>query len=88
MGNTQMSQMPTERNVAKIKAGPNVYTVLLIVAILSLWVGIGFTAKRLMSDPPAGYGVSIGEMFSPAEEAQIDKFKEPASSRKGRTPRR
>jgi len=48
-----MSQMPTERNVAKVPAGPNVYTVLLIVAILVLWVGIGFAANRLMSALPA-----------------------------------
>ena len=72
-----MSQIPTERNVAKIQAGPNVYTVLLIVAILILWIGIGFTANRLMSDPPSGYGLSVGEMFSPAEEPHIDKLRTP-----------
>ena len=78
--------MPTEKNVAKIKAGPNVYTVLLIVAILALWVGIGFAANRLMSDPPAGYGMSIGEMFSPAEEPRIGKPRTSGRSR-GRTSR-
>lgn len=77
--------MPTERNVAKINPGPNVYTVLLIIAIMGLWVGIGFTANRLMSDPPAGYGVSVGEMFSPVDEPRIDKFN--PSPRRGRTSR-
>lgn len=79
--------MPTERNIAKIKAGPNIYTVLLIIAILVLWVGIGFTANRLMSDPPAGYGLSVGDMFSPAEEPRVDKFRASTSSRRSRTPR-
>ncbi len=80
-----MTQMPEERNVAKVEAGPNVYSVLLIIAILALWVGIGFAAKRLMADPPAGYGVSVGEMFSPAQEPKIDQ---PATSSRTRRPRR
>jgi hypothetical protein len=48
--------------------GANVYTVLIVVALLALWVGIGFTANRLMSPAPAGYGLSVGMLFQPAEE--------------------
>lgn len=80
-----MSQMPTERNVAKVLAGPNVYTILLMIAILALWVGIGFAANRLTSDPPAGYGVSVGQMFSPAEKPGANDPKAPV--RKGRRSR-
>ena len=67
-----MTQTPTENNVAKVKAGPNVYTVLMIVAIVALWVGIGFAAGRLMSEPPAGYGMSVGDLFTPVQESRAD----------------
>ena len=56
--------------------GANVYTVLVIIALLALWVGIGFTANRLMSSTDeGGYGLSVGMLFRPAEEQKeiVDK---------------
>ncbi len=59
----------TEDNVAKVKAGPNVYTVLMIVAVVALWVGIFFAAGKLTGQAPAGYDMSVGDLFSPAQES-------------------
>lgn len=57
-------------NVVEVKPSANVYTVLIIIALLSLLATIGIAGRRLMSPAPEGYGISAGEMFSPFEEPQ------------------
>lgn len=68
-----MTTPPTE-NVVQVKASANVYTVLMIVAILALLVSIGFSASRLMGSNEAGYGMSAGDMFTPFSDLkkQVD----------------
>ena len=56
-----MSQI--QAPVITVKPQPDVYTVLLIVAILALGVSIGLVIYNLMSAPPVGYGVTFGELF-------------------------
>jgi len=57
---TQISQQPTP--VAR-KPQPNVYTVLLIIAIIALGVTIGFVMYRLMAALPEGYGLEFSQLF-------------------------
>lgn len=58
-------------NVVEVKPGPNVYTVLIMIATLALLVSVGFCYFRL-TKPVAegGYGMTVGDMFKPAAEQQ------------------
>lgn len=58
----------TASNPVEVKASPNVYTVLIIIALLSLLATIGIAGNRLMKPAPEGYGMEVGQMFSPFEE--------------------
>ena len=90
-----MTQSPTN-NVVEVSPGPNIYTVLMIISILALVVTICFSGHRLMSKPnpkgdgsiQGGYGVTVGEMFTPFEEQKpiVDSGRV-GSSRRTRTPR-
>ena len=62
-----MTQANGEQPVVTVKAQPNVYTVLLIVAIIALSVAIGLVMNHLMSPPPDGYGLSFGALFDSAK---------------------
>ncbi len=64
-----MSQSPT--NVVQVKPAANVYTVLILIALIGLIVSIGVVGQRLMSDTN-GYGMKMGEMFSPPAETDVD----------------
>ena len=64
-----MAQVGSDALKAKPQA--NVYTVLLIVAILALGVTIGLVLHNLLSPPPAGYGLDIGALFD-SEKALKD----------------
>lgn len=61
-----------ERPVVQVQPQPNIYTVLLIVAILILAVTIGLVLYNLMSswEQGQGYGLSFGELFSPLQESE------------------
>ena len=52
---SQMSHQP----VIQVKPEPNVYTVLILVAIVALLVALVVVSHNLMSS----YGLSFGEMF-------------------------
>jgi len=59
-----MTQMPQQQPAPVIrKPQPNIYTVLLIVAIIALAVTIGLVIYNLMADPPNGYGLEFGQLF-------------------------
>ena len=61
-----MTHLPTQTHAGQAKPQPTVYTVLIIVAILVLAVGIGFSLHFLMSSPEAGgYGREFSEIFTP-----------------------
>ena len=63
-----MTKTPAE-NVVEVDPVPGIYTVLMIVAILALWVGIVFSYICLTSEVPTsndkrgGYGLTIGDLF-------------------------
>lgn len=95
-----MTQAPSN-NVVEVSPGPNIYTVLMIISILALVVTICFSGRRLMSETnpkgngsvPGGYGLSIGEMFTPFDEQkQIVNSRRGGSStssrNRARTPRK
>ena len=62
-----MTQANPEGPIVTVKAQPDVYTVLLIVAILVLGVSIGLVLNNLLSAPPSGYGLSFGALFDSAK---------------------
>ena len=70
-----MTQSPAN-NVVEVNPAPNIYTVLMIIAILAMVITICFAGNRLMSKTnpngdwsvPGGYGLGVGEMFKPFEE--------------------
>ncbi|MCD4825980.1 MAG: hypothetical protein K8S55_15420 [Phycisphaerae bacterium] len=57
---------------------PGVYTVLMIIAILALFISIGFSGHRLMGSPPAegnkggGFGMTFEQMFKPFDEVRAE----------------
>ncbi len=57
-----MTQLPTNGSV-ETSPQPNVFTVLLIVAILVMLVGIVMVAYKLTG--ASGYGLSFGELVQP-----------------------
>ena len=67
-----MTRSPAE-NVVEVGPVPGIYTVLMIVAILALWIGIIFSYACLTSEVPTssaergGYGLTVGEMFKPSD---------------------
>jgi hypothetical protein len=56
-----MSQMPGRNPVITVKPQPNIYTLLVIVAIIMLAVGLGLVLHNLMVD----YGLSFSQVFDP-----------------------
>jgi len=60
-----MTESPSQGPVVEVKAQPNVYTILLLVAIIALVIAIGMSFWRLTSPPPAGYGLEIRQFFDP-----------------------
>jgi hypothetical protein len=60
-----MTQLPTRGPTVEVQPQPNVYTILLIVAIAALLVACGMVLWKLMSQLPVGYAMQIGQMFEP-----------------------
>lgn len=54
-----MAQKPAQQ--AGARPQPNVYTLLLLIAIIALAATIGLAMFKLMSD--SGYALSFGELF-------------------------
>jgi len=64
-----MTRMPSGFS-AKVKPQPNIYTVLLVVAILALTVAIAVSAHTLLTPvAQGGYGLEMGGLFQPFESA-------------------
>ena len=60
-----MTQMPSTPPVVQVKPQPNIYTVLLIVAIVALAVTIGLVLYNLLADVAAGkgYGLTLPQVL-------------------------
>ena len=65
-----MAQLPNQPAVVQVKRQPNIYTVLLIVAILALAITIGFVLYNLMAEmgSDGGYDMTLGEIFNPSDK--------------------
>ena len=60
-----MTEMPSQGPLIEVRPQPNVYTVLLLVAIMALVIAIGVVLWKLTSSPPTGYGLGLGEFLDP-----------------------
>ena len=60
-----MAQMPPKGPVVHAKPQPDIYTLLMIIAILALALTMGLVLHNLMAAVPDGYGLSLGELFQP-----------------------
>jgi hypothetical protein len=59
-----MASTPSEGPVIQVKAQPDVYTIILLVAIIALVAAIAFCGWKLTAEVDAGgYGMAIGDMF-------------------------
>ncbi len=73
-----MTRAPTE-NIVEVSPVPGVYTVLMIITILVLWIAVACSYIRLTSDVPTsetergGYGLTIGDMFEPSDPKGVGK---------------
>jgi len=68
-----MTQLSSQTPVVEVKPQPNIYTLLLIVAIIALGTTIGIVMHNLMSPvvrpdgSAGGYGMSVGDLFETLE---------------------
>ncbi len=62
-----MAQMPAKSPVAS-SAQPDIYTLMMIIAILALATTMGFVLYNLMAAVPGGYGLSVGDFFQPVAD--------------------
>ena len=52
-------------NVVQVQPQANVYTILILVAVVILAVALGVVLHTLLADSPAGYGLNFGDLFGP-----------------------
>ena len=59
-----MASSPTQGPVIQVKAQPDVYTILMLVAIIALATAIVFCGWKLTTPvTDGGYGLTIGQLF-------------------------
>lgn len=65
-----MTQAPMNTSQAPTEAQPsaNVYTVLLLVVVVTLAFTLGWVLWHLMSAPPTGCGMELGDLFQPLKD--------------------
>ncbi len=56
-----MTQTQLQGPVVPVKAEPNIYTVLLVIAVIGMAVAVGISLNDLMTH----YGVLFGDLFHP-----------------------
>ena len=61
-----MAEAQPKQPIVSVKPQSDIYTLLVIVAILALAVAIGLTLYDLMS--PEGYNMTFGDIFSPLKD--------------------
>ena len=59
-----MTQMPSGQ-VVEVKPQASIYTVLLLVTIVILMVTIAVLMRKLLAQPPVGYGLEFSDLFKP-----------------------
>ena len=59
-----MASTPSQGPVVQVKAQPDIYTVILLVAIIALVTAIAFCGWKLTAQIDAGgYGMTVGQFF-------------------------
>jgi hypothetical protein len=61
-----MTQAPSRGPLLQVKPAPNIYTLLLIVAIVALIFTISVVLYNLLAGLPNGYGLSFGQVLKGA----------------------
>jgi hypothetical protein len=64
-----MATIPSAQSGSRAQPQPNVYTVLLIVAVLALLATLVVTLWTLMAPMPGGYGLKFEDLFAPLKPA-------------------
>ena len=59
------SSAPQQGPVIPVRPAPNVYSVLLVIAVIALCVTVGVVIWRLMASLPTGYGLELKNIFNP-----------------------
>jgi len=68
-----MTNVPAQGPVVQVDPQPNIYTLMLIIAIIALIVTIGITLHNLMSPvvkadgSAGGYGMGLADLFGSLE---------------------
>ena len=62
---------PPQGPVVEVSPYPNVYTILLFVAIAALALAVGVVLWKLTADPPSGYGYTLQQLFEPFKPPPI-----------------
>jgi hypothetical protein len=60
-----MTSVPSASQVVRAKPQPNIYTALLMVAVVVLLVTLGVVLFTLLSPMPKGYGLEFGDLLKP-----------------------
>jgi hypothetical protein len=64
-----MASTPSQGPVIQVKAQPDVYAVILLVAIIALVTAIAFCFWKLTGTVDAGgYGLTVGDLFKSLNE--------------------
>ncbi len=63
-----MTQIPSQGPVVGAKPQPTIYTLMLIIAILALAMTLVLVIRNLIAEPPAGYGLTFGQLFKPLKD--------------------
>ncbi len=61
-----MTQAPRGPMI-EVKPQPNIYTVLLVAAIIVLAVTLGLVVWNLLAPSPKGYGMEPGDLLKPVK---------------------
>jgi len=64
-----MATSPSQGPVIQVRAQPDVYTVLMLVAIIALTVAVVVAGWKLMTPvADGGYGLTIGQLFQSVDK--------------------
>jgi hypothetical protein len=63
-----MTRASTQPPVIEVRPQANVYTVLVVVAILAMLVAVLLGLSKLMGAPPDGYGLNFDQLFGPVSQ--------------------
>lgn len=66
-----MTSLPPGGTGVRSQPPPNIYTVLLLVAVVALLAALIVTLWTLLSPLPNGYGMELGHFFGPVPDANV-----------------